>query len=83
MKGVSVMRCITIVMAAVVLLLVASGCQRGDIKVSPVIENQVAPHAGWNIGPELWVQPGDAVKVTGAIIWVKGTDPNDIFGETQ
>lgn len=78
MKVETIYRHIVITLFVVMLLL--SGCQRGDIKVSPVVENQASPHAGYNIGPELWVEQGDTIKVTGAVIWIKGTDPNDLFG---
>lgn len=55
-----------------------AGCQRGDIKVSPIIEGQPAPHAGYNIGPELFLETGDIAKVTGAVIWIRGLDPNNL-----
>jgi len=68
--------------AIIVLICIAlGGCQRGDVKASPVIEGQPAPHAGWNIGPELWLEQGQPAKVTGAVIWIKGLDPNNILGE--
>lgn len=60
-------------------LLFLVGCDTGSVKVSPVIEGTIAPHAGYNIGPDLWVEPGDDVKVTGAVIWLEGTDPNNLF----
>lgn len=67
---------ITIVIFAFLFL----GCQRGDIVLSPVFEGQPAPHAGYNIGPELWVEQGIQAKVSGAVIWIRGTDPNSLFG---
>jgi hypothetical protein len=70
-----------IIVLLVVLAGMVAGCQRGDVMLSPVIEGQPAPHAGYNIGPELWVEPGNPVKVTGAVIWIRGVDPNSIFGE--
>jgi hypothetical protein len=60
-------------------LLLISGCQRGDIKVSTIIEGQPAPHAGYNIGPDLYLESGDTAEVTGAIIWINGLDPNDLL----
>lgn len=63
----------------VVMLLCIAGCQRGDIQVSPIIEGQPAMHSGYNVGPELWLLKGDSAKVTGAVIWIKGLDPNDLF----
>ena len=68
-----------IVVVVLLLCLLGVGCQSGDIKVSPVIEGQKAPHAGYNVGPELYLETGDKVKVTGAVIWMKGLDPNDLF----
>lgn len=65
----------------IVLLLIGSSCNRGDVKITPVIENQIAPHAGYNIGPGMYVEPGDLCPITGAVIWIKGLDPNEIFGE--
>lgn len=67
---------ICVIILAIFLLVV--GCQTGDIKVSPVIEGQRAPHAGYNIGPELYLETGNVVKVTGAVIYIKGFDPNDL-----
>lgn len=63
----------------VVMLLCIAGCQRGDIQVSPIIEGQPAMHSGYNVGPELWLEKDDPAKVTGAVIWIKGLDPNDLF----
>jgi len=67
---------LVIAMALIVLALV--GCQRGDFRVSMVIEGQKAPHAGYNIGPDLYVGQGDPVPVSGAVIWIRGLDPNDL-----
>ena len=61
------------------LLAVLPGCQRGDGKISLVIEGQPAPHAGYNIGPELYLLPGDPAKVTGAVVWLNNLDPNDLL----
>lgn len=61
------------------LILALAGCQRGDFKVSPVLEGQAAPHAGYNIGLELWLEKGMPAKVTGAVIRMKGLDPNNII----
>lgn len=66
-----------IVIAAMCLSL--AGCNRGSVKVSPILEGVAAPHSGWNIGPELWLEAGDEAKVTGAVFWIDGLDPNDIF----
>lgn len=58
----------------------ASGCQRGDLRVSTVLEGQAAPHSGWNFGPDSWVEAGELVKVGGVVVWVQGLDPNGLFG---
>lgn len=62
-----------------VMMLLCCGCQRGDIEISPVIEGQTVTHKGYNIGPELYLEVGDEAKVTGAVIWINGLDPNDLF----
>ena len=63
----------------VMMLCMLCSCQRGDVKISPVIEGQVSPQAGYNIGPELYLEIGDRAKVTGAVIWISGLDPNDLL----
>lgn len=63
----------------IVMLCGLCGCQRGDIRVSPIIEGQSTVHAGYNIGPELYLEAGDSAKVTGAVIWISGLDPNDLL----
>ena len=65
----------------ILLLLCIVGCNRGDIRISPVLEDSRAPHAGWNISPDMYVQQGGKVPMTGIILWIDGLDPNDIFGE--
>lgn len=75
------MKAILLGIILIVLLLIGSSCNRGDVKITPVIENQIAPHAGYNIGPDMYVEPGDLCPITGAVIWIKGLDPNDILGE--
>ena len=59
--------------------MILMGCQRGDMSISPVVEGQIAPHAGWNLGPDIWVDVNDPVRLTGVVIRVKGLDPDDIF----
>lgn len=66
-----------IILALIIVLLI--GCQRGDFRASMVIEGQPAPHAGYNVGPDLYVEQGDPVPVTGAVIWIRGLDPNDLL----
>ena len=73
------MQIVAVAMLLCLLGICSVGCQSGDIKVSPVIEGQKAPHAGYNIGPELYLETGNKVKVTGAVIWINGFDPNDLF----
>ncbi len=46
--------------------------------MTPVLQGMPAPHAGYNVGPDLWLMPGQPVKVTGAIIWIRGLDPVDM-----
>lgn len=75
------MKTILLGIILIVLLLIGSSCNTGDVKITPVIENQITPHAGYNIGPDMYVEPGDLCPITGAVIWIKGLDPNDILGE--
>lgn len=56
-------------------------CQRGDLKVTPIIEGQLAPHAGFNFGPDSYLKEGQPANVTGIVIYIKGADPNEIFGQ--
>lgn len=66
---------VTILIIAVVFI---GGCQRGDIKISPVIEGQPAPHDGYNLGPEIYVYQGQLVKMSGMVLWINGLDPNSL-----
>jgi hypothetical protein len=67
-----------IVITMIALSIGLFGCQRGDFRVSPIIEGQKALHAGYNVGPELYLEEGQPAKVTGAVIWIRGFDPNDL-----
>jgi len=75
------MRTVIALLMVLMLLVPVAGCRRGDVEVSLVVEGQPAPHEGYNVGPELYVNEGDPVPVTGAVIWIKGTEPNVLFGE--
>lgn len=66
-----------IILLAIVLLAGCPFIQRGDFKASVVIEGQPAPFAGWNVGPDLWIEEGDIIKVSGGHIWVRYFDPNE------
>lgn len=72
-----------ILILCAILIVFVLGCQRGDIKISPIVQDQPSPHQGYNIGPELYLHPGDPAKVTGAVIWMKGLDPNNLFTEAN
>ena len=65
----------------IVALVAIVGCGGENFKVSPVWEGQLAPHAGYNIGPDTYVQPGDKIKVSGLVVWIDGLDPNDVVRE--
>ena len=73
------------IMITVMCLLAISlaGCNRGDFKASLIVEGQPAPHPGYNIGPDIYLEQGDAAKVSGAVIWIKGLGPNDLLGNTD
>lgn len=60
--------------------LLFAGCNRGDFKATIVMAEQPAPHSGYNIGPDIWVEQGQPCIVSGAVVWAKGLDPNDIVG---
>jgi len=47
--------------------------------ISPVLEGQRAPHTGWNLGPDMYVEQGDIVKLTGVIVYAEWLDPNDLL----
>ena len=70
------MKRLTLILILMAILLV--GCQRGDIKLSPVIQGQPAPHDGFNLGPEIYVYQGQPCKMSGMVLWVNGLDPNTI-----
>ena len=67
------------IMLVCMVLVVFAGCQRGDFKMSMVVEGQPAPHSGYNIGPEMYVEQGDPVPMTGAVIYIKGLEPDEFF----
>jgi len=67
-----------LLIAVVLLVVTLAGCQRGDFRLSMVMQGQQAPHAGYNIGPNLYLEPGDPVPVSGAVVWIRGLDPNDL-----
>lgn len=69
----------TVVVIVILVAVLIAGCNRGSLKATPVIAGQPAPHAGYNVGPSLYLLPGDTVLVTGAVIWIKGLDPNELF----
>lgn len=64
--------------AILIIALFTSGCQTSSIKFTPVIEGQPAPHDGFNLGPEIYVYQGQPCKLSGAVIWIKGLDPNSL-----
>ncbi len=57
-----------------IIVLLLAGCQRGDFKAQVVIEGQIAPFDGYNIGPDIYVSKGQPCKLTGAVIWIEGLE---------
>ncbi len=57
------------------MLILICGCATNDIKISPAIEGFPVSQDGYNVGPELYVRKGEPAKVTGAVIYIKGTEP--------
>lgn len=70
------MKYFVIAMFCCLILLV--GCGGKHFRVTPIIEEQPALHKGYNIGPDLYLEKGDLAKVTGAIVWIDGLDPNTL-----
>lgn len=70
-----------LIIIAIVCLFLFTGCQRGDIRLSPVIQGQIAPHDGYLLSPEIYVYQGQPCKMTGAILWINGLDPNSLGAE--
>jgi hypothetical protein len=64
-----------------ILALCLAGCHRGDLKVEPAIKGQPAAITGWNIGPELYIEQGQPCPITGAIVYIKGLDPNELVND--
>lgn len=71
------MRTVTVMMV-VVICVAFLGCQRSNFKATIVAEGQLSPHAGYNLGPDIWVEQGDPVKISGAVVWIEGLDPNSL-----
>lgn len=69
---------VKILIAITLLSICIAGCQTGLVKITPVIAGQPSPHAGYNIGPELYLKTGDLVKVTGAVVYIKGLGPEHL-----
>ena len=67
-----------VILILIIIIVVLTGCQRGDIKITPVIQGQPAPHDGFNLGPEIYVYQGQPCKMSGMVLWVNGLDPNTI-----
>lgn len=72
------MKVLRILVILAVLLISNTSCQRGDAQVSVVVQGQTAPHKGYNVGPDLYVEQGDPIPVSGLLIWIRGLDPNDL-----
>ena len=62
----------------IIILAILMGCQTKDFKATIVAEGQPSPHDGYNIGPDIWVEEGTPVKLSGAVVWINGLDPNSI-----
>ena len=62
-------------------MVIIVGCNRGDVRITPVLEGQPAPHRGVNFGPDSIVEPNQPCKVTGVVVDLPNFDPNDIFGD--
>ena len=64
--------------AILIIVLFTCGCQTNSVKFTPVLEGQPAPHDGFNIGPDIYVYQGQPCKITGAVLWINGLDPNSL-----
>jgi len=72
-----------ILITITILSIFIAGCMSENIKLSPVVAGQPAPHEGYNIGPGLYLKTGDSALVTGAVIYIKGLDPNNLEAGIQ
>lgn len=67
-----------LLMLACLISMLVAGC--GDsFRVSPVVEGMPAPHDGYNVGPGLYLSKGEPAKVTGTIIYIQGTEPEELI----
>ena len=57
-----------------------SGCSRGDIQISPVIQGQSVPHSGYLFSINNWHDVNEPARHTGLIGNIKGLDPNSLVG---
>ena len=63
---------------AIIGLFLFTGCQRGGIKLTPVLQGLPVPHDGYLISPEIYVVQGQPAKMSGVVVWINGLDPNSI-----
>ena len=60
------------------MLVMISGCQRGDLGITPVRFGQITPHEGWNLSPDIYLFEGDTVPMTGVVIRINGLEYDDL-----
>ena len=74
---------VALVSSLVIIVGTIIGCSGGDFKVTPVIKGQPAPHDGYTLSTEIYVEEGSTIAMSGVHIWIKGLDPNDILSEVD
>jgi hypothetical protein len=69
---------VLILVIALMGIFLVTGClDRGDFKISTVIEGTAAPYDGWNLSPELYIKADEKVEHTGWIMYIKGLELTD------
>lgn len=76
-----IMKYLALTICCIFVLLAGCTYDQGKGQVSLVLKGQPSPQRGYNIGRGLFLEKGDIVLATGAVVYWDGTDPNDLFGE--
>ena len=67
-----------LIMVLALTLLLCSGCQRGDMEITPVRFGQITPHEGWLLSPDMYLFEGDTVPLSGVVIRINGLEYDDL-----
>ncbi len=69
-----------ILLFVVLLIIILTGCQRGDFRASIVFEGQAVPHEGYFISQKWYLLVGDIAPANGYVVWINGLEPTDMTG---